>query len=328
MIRLRHGDEWVGALVVLAALLFAGAVLHAGLLRDWFKPIEVLRVNLPAAGVAGLAIGADIEVLGIHAGQVRRIVINPNQQIYAEAEIDEQAEAFIRRDSAAVIKRRFGIAGAAYIELSRGSGPPMDWHYAVVDATTERDPTEGIGALVDQLREKIFPILDDVGHVTHSLAAIVARVENGQGDIGRLVSDDRVMRDVEGITRDAHEAVLGVGRLVTQLEGAARDVAAVTQSVRARDDGVPALLRRSDRILASLEGVTRDIATASERLPQIARNVESGSQNLPALLTQLQLTAQQLEQLAAQLRGLWLLGGDSKPVAGDPPRLPSTQVRP
>jgi phospholipid/cholesterol/gamma-HCH transport system substrate-binding protein len=198
----------------------------------------------------------------------------------------------------------------------------------VVAATTERDPTEGVGALVDQLREKIFPILDDVGHMTHALAAVADRIQNGQGDLGRLVADDRVMREVEGITTDAHAAVLGVGRVVAQLEGAARDVAALTQSVRARDDGVPALLRRSDRILASLEGATRDIATASERLPQITRNVEGGAQALPALLTQLQVTAQELERLAAQLRGLWLLGGDSKQPVADPQRLPPTQVRP
>jgi len=328
MMRLRHGDEWVGALVVLAALVFVGAVLQAGLLRDWFKPVGILRVNLPEAGVAGLAVGADIEVLGIHAGQVRRIVLNPNQPIYAEAEIDQQAEAFIKRDTRAVIKRRFGIAGAAYIELSRGTGAPMDWNYAVVEATSERDPTEGIGALVDQLREKVFPILDDVGRTTRGAATIVERIQNGQGDLGQLLVDDRITRDVEGITRDAHDAVLGVGRMVTQLDAAARDIAALTQSLRGRDEGVPALLRRSDRLLATLEGATRDIATASERLPQIARNVEGGAQALPALLTQLQVTAQELERLTTQLRSLWLLGGDSKTPVADPPRLSPTQVRP
>ena len=34
VIRLRHTDEWVGLLVVAAALVFLGAVLEAGVLRD------------------------------------------------------------------------------------------------------------------------------------------------------------------------------------------------------------------------------------------------------------------------------------------------------
>src|SRR6185369_12803004 len=115
MRRLRHSDEWVGVLVVAAVLLFVGAVLEAGLLRDWFRPVTSLRIVLPREGVGGLAVGAEIEVLGIRAGAIRRIVLNPNQQIYAVADIDEQAKAFIRRDSHAVIRRRFGVVGAAYV---------------------------------------------------------------------------------------------------------------------------------------------------------------------------------------------------------------------
>src|SRR4051794_16718879 len=99
MIRLRHTDELVGLLVVVAVMVFVGAMLEAGVLRDWFRPVSHLHVVLPQSGVGGLAIGADIEVLGIHAGTVRRIILNPNQEMYAEADIDQQADAFIRRDS-------------------------------------------------------------------------------------------------------------------------------------------------------------------------------------------------------------------------------------
>ena len=124
MDHVRHTNEWVGLIVVLAALLFVGAVLEAGVLRDWFRPVSRLRILLPQSGVGGLAVGADIDVLGIRAGKVTRVVLNPNQ-IYAEADIDQQAEAFIRRDSEAVIRRSFGIVGAAYVDITRGAGAPL-----------------------------------------------------------------------------------------------------------------------------------------------------------------------------------------------------------
>ena len=41
------------------------------------------------------------------------------------------------RGLAAVIRRRFGLAGAAFIDIARGTGQEMDWDYAVIDATTE-----------------------------------------------------------------------------------------------------------------------------------------------------------------------------------------------
>ena len=111
MMRLRHTDEWIGALVLAAVALLLIAALQAGVLRDWFKPTSEVRLVLPTTGVAGLEVGADVEILGTRAGQVKEIVLDPSQQMYAMLEIDEQAKAFIRRDSKAVIRRRFGVAG-------------------------------------------------------------------------------------------------------------------------------------------------------------------------------------------------------------------------
>src|SRR5690606_22847933 len=115
-------DEWVGLVVLVATAAFFVAILQAGVLRDWFRPTSTLRIVLPEAGSAGLSVGGEVEVLGTRAGTVRRIIVNPDQRLYAEAEIDDQARAFIRRDSEAVIRRRFGIAGAAFVDISRGSG--------------------------------------------------------------------------------------------------------------------------------------------------------------------------------------------------------------
>jgi phospholipid/cholesterol/gamma-HCH transport system substrate-binding protein len=102
-------------------------------------------------------------VLGTHAGTVQRIVINGSGGMYAVAEIDNQARALVLRDSKGLIRRSFDIAGAAYIVIQRGSGLPMNWSFAVIDATTERAPTESISALLDEAREKIFRILTGAG---------------------------------------------------------------------------------------------------------------------------------------------------------------------
>ncbi|HXZ00731.1 MAG TPA: MlaD family protein [Stellaceae bacterium] len=326
MIRLRHTEEWIGALVVAALVLFLGAVLQAGVLRDWFRPVAKLRIVLPEAGVGGLSVGADVEVLGIRMGKVRRIVISPEQQIYAEAEIDEQARAFIRRDSRAVIRRRFDVAGAAYVEIERGNGPELDWSYAVVTAATERGPTEGLGALIDQLRDKVFPILDDTGRATRALAEVAERINKGEGNVGRLVGDETLARDLEAAVAEARGEVANVARIIAQLELAMGNVTALTATANARDGGVPELLRRANQALASLQDMLRDLNAAALQLPPVEHNLERGTENLPGLVTQFQQTAHELELLLAQLRGNWLLGGGPQPVERTP--LPSTQIRP
>ena len=327
MIRLRYADEWVGLLVVAAVAAFLGAILHAGVLRDWFRPVSYLRIVLPETGVAGLSVGADVEVLGTHVGVIRQVVISPNQQMYAEAEIEDQARAFIRRDSQGTIRRRYGVAGAAFVDVSRGKGAELDWDYAVIQAVTERDPTESIGALIDQAREKIFPILDDAGRSTKALANVMEHMQKGQGDVGRLLTDETIVRDVEAIVAKANGIVSDLGQLVSELQLAAGNVKNLSQGINARDGGVPGLLHRADVTLATLQQAMRDLALATQRAPQIVHSVELGARDLPGLLTQTQQTAHQLEELAIQLRGLWLLGGGGK-ASPQPTRLPMHEVRP
>ena len=50
--RLRHSDEWIGLLVIAAFGMLVAAIMQAGLLRDWFKPVSDLRLILPESGVA------------------------------------------------------------------------------------------------------------------------------------------------------------------------------------------------------------------------------------------------------------------------------------
>jgi phospholipid/cholesterol/gamma-HCH transport system substrate-binding protein len=326
MTRLRHADELVGLLVLLAVLVLVGAIVEAGFLGRWFQPTSTLRILLPESGVGGLAVGAEVEVLGTHAGTVRRIVINPSQRMYAVAEIDDEMRAIIPRDSTAVIRRRFGIAGAAFVDIRRGAGAPMDWDYAVVKATTERAPTDSATALIDETREKVFPVLTDAGRAARSVAAITERIERGEGNIGHVLSDDTISHNTESIIASAGDDMKILGRLLTQLDKTSADVGAVVRATREDKTGLPALLRQADQILAEVHGVTRDLERATTRTPAIARNLEATTATMPALLLQTHETAEKLERLLIQLRGNWLLGGGA--IEPEPRRLAPTQARP
>jgi phospholipid/cholesterol/gamma-HCH transport system substrate-binding protein len=319
MIRVRHTDQWVGALVIAAVAVLLIAALQAGVLRDWFKPTEELRLVLPATGVAGLAVGGDVEILGTKAGRVERIVLDPNQQMYAMLEIDEQATAFIRRDSKAVIRRRFGVAGAAFVDISRGTGEEMDWTYAVIEATTERAPTDSVNVMIDEVRQKVFPILDNAGRTTQALAEIVERINRGEGNVGRLLVDQSLVQQIEA-------AVGSANALVAELQKSAGNLSALTAKASG-PEGVPAVLDQTDAALAALRKILDDVTTASQRMPAISKNVEGSTANLPALLTQLQVTVQKLDQLVTQLRSSWLLGGGAAQPQ-EPKKFSPSQVLP
>lgn len=301
---LRNTDEWVGLLVLASIALFIAAALHAGLLSDWFRPTVELRVILPESGSLGLSAGADVQLLGTRVGTVRRVVVDPDR-MYAETQLDAQATAFIRRDSTAVVRKQFGVAGATFFDISRGTGAPLDWHFAVIDAVAERDPTENIGAMVDEVKQKLVPVLDDAGRAMHALAETAQGISDGHGNIGRLVKDEDLANQLTQTVANLKVASDRLDATLIQVQGLVSSTAA--------PNGVPALLRRADDALASVQKATRDLAGATPQLPAIARNVAGGTANLPALLTQSQQSMAELEKTLNQLRHTWPLSGSAAP---------------
>jgi phospholipid/cholesterol/gamma-HCH transport system substrate-binding protein len=321
-VQLRHTDRVVGLLVLLGIGLFLGALLQRGALHEWFVSSATLTVLLPPAGVAGLNTGADVEVLGIKAGSVRRLVVEPNQRIRAELRIEEQAKVLIRQDSKAVIRRRFGLAGPAYLDINRGEGPPLGWENAVIEADSERASTETIGALLDEIQQRIKPVFDDLERGMRGFTAVVERLGRGDGSVGRLLVDDTLVREAE-------EAARRVNAMLEPMQGATRDVQRLTATLAGEQNGrgaasagsVPALLARADRTMATLERSMR-------ALPRVVRNVGEGTDALPAVVIQAQETARELELLLAQLRGHWLLRAGSTPPDRATPRPGAERVRP
>ena len=234
-----------------------------------------------------------------------------------KAELEEQATGFIRRDSKAVVRKQFGVAGAAFLDISRGKGAQLDWNYAVIDAATERDPTENIGAMIDQVKQKVFPILDDVARTTHVLADTAEGISHGQGDIGRLLKN-------EDLTNQLSQTLVNLKAATEQLNATLSDVKGVTATVSG-PEGVPALLHRADAALELTQKATHDLASATPRLPAITRDLGATAAGLPALLTQAQEAAAQLEKALDQLRHTWPLSGSAAP---EPRRLSPAEVRP
>lgn len=321
-------DEIVGALVLTCIGVFVAVLINAGLLKDWFQPSFTLRILLPDEGVSGLAPGAEVQVLGTRAGEVRRIVIDPNQRMHAIARVEDQMRPFIRRDSQVSIRRVFGVAGAAYIDISRGKGPELDWSYAVVTAQSERGATDTIGQMVEEIRAKIIPLMDEAqkaavaftavaqraadpgGPLEQTLASaagIARRVENGEGLAGRLIANDKIAVDLE-------MTLVSVRELASQLERTSKD------------PRIAQILVRTESILTSLQATTRNLAATT---PQITQNVTATTDALPTTLLQAQLAARELELLLGQLRHHWLFGGGG--AAQVPPpgrRAPAIEVRP
>lgn len=334
---LRPVNRRAGVVVLIAAVIFFAAVLQAGLLQNLFKSELELRVILPESGLSGLSVGSGVEVLGTSAGQVAEIVLDPETKFYAVVGIDESMKPFVRQDSKVFIRKQFGIAGAAYLDITRGVGPPLDWDYAVLTAGEETAPTASVGELIEDVREKVLPVVDDTQRAIAAaadlleslsdpsgslqtaladLAQVSGKISAGEGNVGRLIVDDSLAREVEAVVAEARATVASFSTVVTNLEAASGDVAGMAASFSTQSEKLPAMIDTTGETLETLNAFVDELSETLPEVTEMVRNSADASDSVPTLLVQTQQTLSELEQLLIQLRSNWLLGG-----AGDRQRI-------
>ena len=343
----RYVSRRVGVLVLIAFGIFAIALLQAGVLRDLFRSTLSLRIILPDSGLAGLNEGAAVQILGTDAGDVQEIVIDPERKFHAVVEIEEAMEPFVRRDSKVFIRKQFGIAGAAFLEITRGQGEPLDWDYAVLTAEGGEAPTESMGEILEDVRAKVLPIVADVqrttgaagdliaqlqapeGHLQTILAdlrKVTTRLAAGEGTVGRLLAEDAVVRELETTLGAVNQQLGRLDGIVRDFQATSGEVAAMSRTLGAQSDRLPAMIASADAALAAFSQVMVEVERAMPEIVGLVRETSSASIALPTLLTQSQRTMAELQQLLMQLQGVWLFGGDGD--AAEPTRLSPLQARP
>jgi len=327
---LRYVNRWSGAVALVAVIIFFAALLQAGVLQDLFRQTRELRVILPESGVSGLSAGAQVEVLGTAAGRVEELVLDPEAGFHARISIEKSMEPFVRSDSAVYIRTQFGIAGAAYLEILRGTGPPLDWDYAVLTARVESAPAASVGELIEDLRARVLPVLDDTHRAIQATAQLVeglndpdsglqvalgnlstvtSQIAEGQGNVGRLLRDDRLMVELETTVAGLKETVSSFSVIVTNLESSSGDVAAMTAGFGAQSRKLPEVIDNMNGTLKSLNSVMTEVSNTMPQITAMVKNSADASNTMPTLMAQTQQTLSELERLLVQLQGNWLLGG-------------------
>jgi phospholipid/cholesterol/gamma-HCH transport system substrate-binding protein len=340
--KFRYTNETVGLFVLVTLLIFVAGLIYSGQVRKWFNPGETLKVVLPDDGLFGLTEGSTVEILGTKAGEVRDIVINPNQKIHANVRIDSEMAVFVRSDSKATIRKTFGIAGDAYLEITRGFGEPLDWEYAVITVESDRKTSDSLAELIEELRAKILPVIDDahkailmltsvakdlqdpdkgVQQLLENLNSITDKIDSGEGTIGRLLTEDKLVRDLETLTAR-------MGPILDDLKTTMQNVAAFSTQFDMQTGDIPEITRSLKKTLASMEMVMKDLSRTTPQLPQIVKNVGDTTDTVPVLVLQVQQVMVELERLIKQLQSHWLLGGGSGESSPAAARLSPLEVNP
>lgn len=269
--KFRYVNEIVGGFVLLVLAALVAGIILAGRAQDWFEPVYEIRLDFPEEGSLGLQRGAEVQILGATVGRVGKIRVKDDGSMYTTLEIKGDFIRFVRADSRAIVKKKFGIAGDAFVEITQGRGAPLE-DGAVLKAVRDTEITELAQEILKEIQNAVLPLLEEY-------TKLAADLRDAEKPLMQALAN------IEKITRGLAEGEGSAGQLL-------------------RD---PKAAQEIEAILAEIRAILADIKETTSKLPAIAATVNAEVEALPGMIIQAQETLRESERLIEGIQRHWLI---------------------
>ena len=338
--KFRYVNQLIGTFVILVVILAVISVFVTARSQKWFEKNYKLRVLLPESGSHGLRNGSEVLLLGAIAGQVMEIIINKNDRMEAQLSIRADFIRFVRDDSVAIIRTKFGlVAQDTYLEISRGAGALLPQKKAIIPCKVEKNIITTAEQTLARLENATLPAIEayrklaidlrdpdsPLQLVLDRLNRISENLEAGEGIAAKLLTDKSLAIDIEKI-------LTGVNLTLNELTSVLRDtrntsgkIAEAADNVSEQLAAMPRIASLTENVLRKTEVVLQDIHKTMDRFPGIMGRLEGEMQTLPGLIMQTGETLRQIEKLVVGMQKHWMLREyveQQTPVT----RIPSAEV--
>jgi phospholipid/cholesterol/gamma-HCH transport system substrate-binding protein len=293
--KFRHVNEIVGTFVVLAVVLVVAGIFLMARAQRWFEPVHDLRVTFPAEGTFGVERGARIEILGAVAGRVDRIRVHDDGSIQGILRVRGEYARFLHTDSAAVVRKEYGVAGASYIVITVGAGAPLPLENAEIPIRKDTELLEMLQMVVEQIQEAVLPALTEVEKTLAEYRGLAADLRSPTNSLQMLLAN------LNGIAAGLREGEGTAGKIL-------RDPA-IADEARKAVAQVNELLDKLGTTLDEANGILRNVQKSSDALPEVVETVRGEMKDIPGVVLQARATLNETEKLLGGLQRHWLLRG-------------------
>lgn len=177
----------LGLFIIVGIILFVLGIFIIGKQKNLFNPVFSLRANFQ--NVSGLQVGNTIRFSGINVGTVDDIQIINDSTVKVKMLVKKDVQKFIKVDSRASIGSE-GIIGDKVVVISQGNGSDKIVQNNQVILSNE--PIE-----TDAIMRSLQVTADNAAVASDDIAGIVAKINNGEGTLGRLIQDKEMADNID-----------------------------------------------------------------------------------------------------------------------------------
>ena len=226
------GFTWkLGMFVVIALVLFTGTVYFVGKQKNLFGDTFKLKAQFKT--VNGLKEGNNVRFSGINVGTVDAIELITDTSVMVELVIKKNVQKFIKTDAIASIGSD-GLMGDKVLTISPGnSNAETVGNNSLIGSKSAVEMADVMNSLKTSV--------DNAGIITAQLAQVSYKINNGNGALSKLISDEGFSNSIKGT--------------LTNLETSSNEFAHFTQNLNKG-----ALSSKLDSTMSNLQAGTKGLS--------------------------------------------------------------------
>ncbi len=290
-----------GAFVVVGLLLFTVALFFIGERRMLFT--DRFPVYTEFASLGQLEMGAVVRVAGASAGEVTeiRVPTSPGGKFRVKMEVREDLHQLIRVDSVAVTQTE-GLVGALFINIQTGSEAqpqvpeggtiPSREPFAIADLLQQASDTaalvketvealrgdietavsqvaltaEDAHGLLQDIRPDITAMAKNGTRISDNTQQLVARINAGEGTIGKLINDDTLYVRARELADQSKEVMAQSKEVMANVKAVSDEARRAISDFRSKDGPAQGLFGDMRLALLQAREATSDMADNMEAM--------------------------------------------------------------
>ena len=206
------GFTWkLGMFVVIGLVLFVGTIYFVGKQKNLFGSTFKLKAQFKT--VSGLKEGNNVRFSGINIGTVDGIDLITDSSVLVEMVIKKDVQKFIKTNAVASIGSD-GLMGDKVLTIS-----PVNGNAETVGNNaliTSKSAVE-MADVMNSLKNSV----DNAGIITAQLAQVSYKINNGNGALSKLISDEKFSNSLQGTLTNLQTSTDQFSKFTTNLNNGA-----------------------------------------------------------------------------------------------------------
>ena len=239
------GYQWkLGMFVIIGLVLFVTTIYFVGKQKNLFGSTFELTAKFNS--VNGLDVGNNVRFSGINIGTVDEIEFLTDTSVVIKLVIKEEVRKYIKKDAIASISSD-GLMGDKVLVISSGKNSNV-----VVE---DNDNIASKAAIeMDDLMKSVKVSVDNAGVITAQLAEFSNSMNNGNGALSRLVSDEEFGNSIK--------------KMVTNLENSSKEFSNFTVKMN-NGKGVLSKLVSDEKMGSMVDSTLTDVKKGTTGLNEV-----------------------------------------------------------